>query len=140
MIHYQLTCHQDHDFEGWFRSSEAFDQQAKRKLIACPLCGSTDVGKAPMAPRIARGPAAERSQKLANIQKEMVASLGKLRRHIEENFENVGPDFVDTARKIHYGEADSRAIYGEASDDEAAALEEEGIPFGRIPWARGKPT
>jgi hypothetical protein len=139
MIHYQLACDQDHTFEGWFRNSEAFDQQARRKLVICPACGSAKVGKAPMAPSVTHKGAKKRTERLANLQKETVAQLGQLREFIETNFEDVGHDFAESARKIHYGETESRSIYGEASEEEAEVLEEEGILFGRIPWARSKP-
>ena len=61
-------------------------------------------------------------------------TLLELRRQVEENFDYVGPQFAEEARKIHYGETEERAIYGETSDDDAQALEEEGVSVRRIPW------
>ena len=61
--------------------------------------------------------------------------LRELRRKVEENCDYVGPRFAEEARRIHYGETDSHAIYGETTPQEAQALSEEGIEFGRIPWA-----
>jgi hypothetical protein len=66
---------------------------------------------------------------------QMMKALAEVRRKIEENFDHVGPAFAEEARKIHYGEADPRNIYGETSDEDAEALREEGVSFGRIPWA-----
>ena len=63
-------------------------------------------------------------------------ALGEMRRFIEKNAEYVGPRFADEARKMHDGEAAERSIYGEASDEEAEALKDEGIEFGRIPWPK----
>ncbi len=59
--------------------------------------------------------------------------LRRLRRHVEENAENVGARFPEEARKIHYGETDPRGIYGEASRDEVEALLDEGIEIHALP-------
>jgi hypothetical protein len=53
MIRYALNCDQGHSFESWFANSAAYDKQAKRGLVACPVCGSVKVEKAIMAPRLA---------------------------------------------------------------------------------------
>jgi len=58
MIHYDLRCGGGHTFDGWFRSSAAFDQQAAAGLLECPFCAGTDVSRALMAPRLSRGAAA----------------------------------------------------------------------------------
>jgi hypothetical protein len=63
-------------------------------------------------------------------------ALHELRRFIEQHAEHVGPRFADEARRMHRGEAEERSIYGEASDEEAEALREEGIEFGRVPWPK----
>ncbi len=140
MIHYQLRCETDHAFDGWFKDSASFEKQAKRGLLECPVCGTDKVERALMAPAL---------PKKSNRQNEMVpakaatpaklpaqlqAMLHKLRDEIERNADYVGPEFADEARKIHTGEADARAIYGEASPEEAEALAEEGIEVARIPW------
>jgi hypothetical protein len=65
---------------------------------------------------------------------EIMRELAELRRKIEENCDYVGDRFAEEARKIHYGEAKHRDIYGEATAEEAAQLSEEGIAFSRIPW------
>jgi hypothetical protein len=53
MIRYALNCDQGHSFESWFANSAAYDKQAKRGLVACPVCGSVKVQKAIMAPSLA---------------------------------------------------------------------------------------
>ena len=65
---------------------------------------------------------------------QMRAALIELRRQVETNCDYVGERFAEEARKIHYGEADAHAIYGEASAEEARDLVDEGISLGRIPW------
>lgn len=146
MILYSLCCSKDHGFEAWFRNSDAFDKQAKKGVVSCPVCGDTKVRKAIMAPRIAKGAAkpseaaavpappsapAAGSHVMAPKLREM---LHELRKQVEANCDYVGDQFAEEARKIHYGESEERGIYGETSDDEAEALKEEGIEVGRIPW------
>ena len=144
MIVFDLTCPKAHVFEGWFKDSAAFDRQVSAGDVVCPTCGSRKVKKALMAPNIATGEtaptqvsdtskskiAAMETKKAADVRK----ALRELRKTVEENFDHVGPAFAEEARKIHYGEADPRNIYGETDDGEAEALAEEGIEISRIPW------
>jgi hypothetical protein len=149
MIHYQLHCAGAHEFDGWFKDSEAFERQAKRGLISCPVCSGTKVERALMAPGIARkgrGKAVEPGAALEHapepvqpaaggvIPDAVRAALSKLRAEVEKNCDYVGNDFAEEARRIHHGEAEPRGIYGESSDEEAEALAEEGIGIARIPW------
>ena len=147
MIAYDLCCEKDHLFEGWFKDAASFERQAKRKLVSCATCGSTKVRKAPSAPALS----GTRSQNRADVPApaksyathpdarqaaELLRQLADLRRQIEANADNVGESFAEEARKIHYGEAEKRNIYGQASDEDAASLSEEGVEFARIPWVR----
>jgi hypothetical protein len=147
MILYSLCCSKDHGFEAWFRNSDAFDKQATKGIIACPTCGNTKVRKAIMAPRIAKGakkksqeapatvPAAPATAPGNHVMAPQVREmLQELRKHVEANCDYVGNEFAEEARKIHYGETEERGIYGEASNADAEALQEEGIEVGRIPW------
>lgn len=141
MILYSLSCADDHQFEAWFKDSATYDEQANAGEIQCPVCGSSSVAKSPMAPRIAKGadvqnaPAAPDRQTFTNSKAaEVRRILSELRRHVEENSDYVGNKFPEEARKIHYGEAEERAIYGEATDDQAKELVDEGVKIGRIPW------
>jgi hypothetical protein len=151
MIRYALNCEHGHTFESWFASSAAYDKQAKRALVACPVCDSTKVEKAIMAPRLGRADAADLPPaKLPGLQpapgpvqgpvavmsppeRELRKKLKELREHITKNADYVGPRFPEQARKIHYGEIEHRSIYGEASPDEAKELHEEGIEFHPLP-------
>jgi hypothetical protein len=134
MILYDLTCRNGHVFEAWFRDGSAFEAQRKGRKIACPDCGEHRVKKAPMAPRIGKGAREETPTKAVAPPPEMMQALRKLRQHVESNCDYVGPRFAEEARAIHYGERDKRGIYGEASEEEAKALAEEGIEVSRIPW------
>ena len=151
MIHYSLVCHKGHDFESWFASSAAYDKQAKRGLISCPLCGSAKVEKAIMAPRLARRdkstPVLARVEESAPApsaaptpvaiispqEREFRAKLRELRDHLTANADNVGKKFPEEARKMYYGDIEHRSIYGEASPQDAADLHEEGIEFLPLP-------
>ena len=151
MIRYSLVCDKRHEFESWFADSAAFDKQAKRKLVECPVCGSTKVEKAIMAPRLARkdkstpivAPAEEAAASapapaapvamISPQEKEFRAKLKELRDHLTANADHVGKKFPEEARKMHYGEIEHRSIYGEASPQEAKDLHEEGIEFHPLP-------
>ncbi|MEM8744816.1 MAG: DUF1178 family protein [Pseudomonadota bacterium] len=127
MIRYQLICAREHEFEGWFSNSAAFDDQVKRGLVICPSCGSKEVSKAPMAPNIARREVSSRNQS------EVVEVLREARSRILESSENVGDQFAEEARKIHREEVEPRSIYGNATVDEAQSLQDEGVDFHPLP-------
>ncbi|SKA35107.1 hypothetical protein SAMN02745126_05634 [Enhydrobacter aerosaccus] len=154
MILYRLRCSKGHEFESWFKDSKTYERQEKKALIGCPDCGDTKVARAIMAPRIGKGgkgvevevpaeappapvPSAEQQKMAAlarHMPKELREALLKVRAEVEKNCEHVGDKFAEEARKIHYGESDKRGIYGQTTEEEAEALAEEGIEFGRLPW------
>jgi hypothetical protein len=143
MIKYALACEQGHEFESWFPSGDAYDAQAKRGFVSCPICNSTKVEKAVMAPRVARAVAAQPQPApapepqpvamLSEKEREIRALLRAVREHVVQNAENVGKGFAEEARKMHYGEIDHRSIYGEATPVEARELLEEGIEVHPMP-------
>jgi|SRR5689334_1256337 hypothetical protein len=148
MIRYRLKCKKGHQFDAWFASSAAFEKQAKSKQLSCAKCGSGQVSKALMAPKVAKRAAVKQSAateggKAREVAKpethrvaahgELIAAMRKLRTEIEAKSEYVGPRFSDEARKIHYEEAPARGIHGEATAEEAKALSEEGIEFFPLP-------
>ncbi len=132
MILFDLKCTSDHVFEGWFHDGDAYEAQAAAGEIACPVCADRAVGKAPMAPRIGKrgGDGREAQAEAATA----IRALRELREKVEATSDYVGPRFPEEARRIHYGEIEQRNIYGEASDDEARELHDEGVKFARIPW------
>ena len=131
MIRYALICSDcDAEFEAWFRDSASFDEQKARGLIECISCNGNDVSKAIMAPSVKRSSTQEVDPaKLAK------AFVKKARRHIADNFDYVGDQFADEARAIHYGEKEERAIWGQTTPEESAALEEEGVSALPLPDA-----
>ena len=134
MIRYALICDREHEFDGWFASSEGFDAQAAAGEVLCPLCGSPNVTKALMAPNIAKGKAiAVETPPQAALAEKMSMMMLALKKHVEENCDYVGDAFAEEARRIHYGEAEHRDIYGEATLDEARELIEEGVEVAPLP-------
>ncbi len=133
MIVFDLKCDNDHVFEIWFRDSKCFEKQSKKGEVFCPVCGDNSIEKALMAPNISssRKKDAEMATARAAESRQL---LRHLRSQVEEHCDYVGPEFAEEARKIHYGEAEKRDIYGEASESDARELSEEGVEFARIPW------
>lgn len=141
MIIFDLKCSPlGHVFEAWFGSSDDFETQRDQALVQCPLCGSPDVGKAPMAPAVGRGrndaPAPSGEPALASPAeiKQMLAAAAALQRKILQGSENVGDRFAAEARSIHLGEAEARSIHGLATRRQAEHLVEEGVPVAPLPF------
>ena len=141
MIRFTLACENAHDFEAWFGSNDDYDDQVERGLVECPHCGSTRVTKALMRPRVttgrtkeARGEAA-RSTLMNAHATAMREKMSEFARHVRENTTDVGAKFPEEARRIHYGEAEERAIRGKASPEEARSLVEEGVEIAPVPTA-----
>ena len=134
MIRFSLSCDNDHDFDGWFRNGDDFDAQKKRGFVSCPVCHSTRVEKALMAPAVST---AKKKEKVAlamgEEQRRMMAQLKQMAEKVRENADYVGDKFAEEARKIHFGETDARGIYGEATPEEARSLAEDGVEFMPIP-------
>jgi hypothetical protein len=133
VIRYALSCDLGHEFDAWFASGKAYDDQARGREIACPCCGSATVTKAPMAPAVRTRQTEPRRPLDGAERKKTYAFLKGLRAHLEANAEHVGAAFPEEARKMHYGETEARSIYGEASLEEAKALHDEGIPAVPLP-------
>ena len=141
MIQYTLKCSRDHRFDSWFQSADAFDKLKASGMVACSVCGDTDVSKAMMAPRVrtARKAAApeaapEADRPLAAPASDVERALVEMRKKVEENSDYVGMNFAKEARAIHAGDKPERAIYGEAKIEEAKALIEDGVPVAPLPF------
>ncbi len=133
MIKYRLVCGQDHEFDGWFSGSKAFDVQVDGGEIACPFCARTDVRKALMAPCVVTSKQAGRGMAPTEMAEKAQVFMRKVRAHVEDNFDYVGDQFADEARRIHYGETAEREIYGEATLDDAKELIDEGVSVAPLP-------
>lgn len=144
MIRYALTCGNDHGFDSWFQSAEAFERLAGAGMVSCTLCGSTEVSKTLMAPNVrpARNAAkpAEGARPLSEPQNPAEVALARLRREIEEKSDYVGLNFAAEARAIHDGDAPERSIYGEARAEDARKLIEDGVPVAPLPFMPARRT
>ena len=140
MIRYALVCDHAHEFEGWFGSSDDYEAQAAQGLVECPICASKTVRKQIMAPAVAgtkKSPAPDLPPQMRSM---VMEAMGKVRRHVEENFDYVGDAFAKEARAIHEGRSEDRGIYGEASPTEIKALKEDGVQIAPLPPAAPKKT
>ncbi|TAJ69901.1 MAG: DUF1178 family protein [Phenylobacterium sp.] len=134
MIRYALTCEYEHEFEGWFASSADFDDQQGRGLLDCPMCASKMVRKQIMAPAVTGTKrTAPQDPSPAKVQSMMMEAAGRIRAHVEENFDDVGDGFAAEARAIHEGKAEDRGIYGQATPKEVRDLVEDGVPVAPLP-------
>jgi hypothetical protein len=133
MIRYALLCDREHEFEGWFGASADFDDQQARGLIECPVCASKAVRKAIMAPAVAGTKRRAQVQSPAQTQAMMMEAMGRIRRHVEENFDDVGDTFASEARAIHEGRSEDRGIYGQATAGEVRELIDDGVPVAPMP-------
>ena len=140
MIRYALLCEHDHEFEGWFGASADFDDQQARGLIECPVCASKAVRKAIMAPAVSGTKTKGQEVTPAQTQAMMMEAMGRIRRHVEENFDDVGDTFAKEARAIHEGRSEERGIYGQATSKEVRELVEDGVPIAPLPPETPKKT
>jgi hypothetical protein len=133
MIRYALACPAGHEFEGWFSSSDDYDDQSARDLLACPMCDSREVRKQIMAPAVAGARREAVPGDKATRAMMMMEAMGRVRRHVEENFDYVGDTFAAEARAIHEGAAEARGIYGEATANEVKSLLADGVSIAPLP-------
>lgn len=135
MIRYALRCDNGHYFDGWFRSSAAFDTMQVAGQITCTECGSSEVQKSLMAPALP-----SEGARLDAPRNPVETAIEKLRQHVEQNSDYVGLKFADEARAMHEGRLPSRAIHGEARPDEARQLIEDGVPVAPLPFTPRQKT
>ena len=150
MIRYSLQCEHEHEFDSWFPDSSAYDEQARRGLVECPLCRSTQVRKSIMSPRLAKGGAevprdvgtpdsdgaVVSAQKPAILDERLLAlrtMIRDMRTSIAKHTTDVGSAFPEEARRMHEGDIEHRPIRGEATPDEARALIEDCVPILPVP-------
>ena len=135
MIVFNLVCSEcEYPFEGWFDDTITFNNQKKRKLINCPNCESSNVSKALVAPNVSK----KSNSKLTKNKKTLASNIKKIRKIVEKNFDYVGDNFFEEAKKIKYGETKDRPIYGEATIEETKELIEEEINITPLPFQSNK--
>ena len=136
MIRFALKCENEHRFESWFQSGSAFDALLDRALVSCPDCGSTDIAKDLMAPKVAANSTEpEPAQTMVSSpEPDLAEAIQKLRDHVEKNSDYVGKSFASEARAMHEGDVPHRPIYGEVDKKEAKSLIEDGVPAVPLPF------
>ena len=135
MIVFNLVCSEcEFPFEGWFDDTKSFNSQKKRKFINCPNCESSHVSKALVAPNVSK----KSNSKPAKNKKTLASNIKKIRKIVEKNFDYVGDNFFEEAKKIKYGETKDRPIYGEATIEETKELIEEEINITPLPFQSNK--
>lgn len=133
MIRFHLKCDEDHEFESWFQSGEAFDKLVAANMVNCTACGTTKVRKTIMAPAVS-------TSSRITAPKPSEADLAALREKVEAHSDYVGKGFAKEARDMHDGLVPERPIYGEANLNEARKLVEDGIPVVPLPFMPRKKT
>ena len=149
MISFSLICKNNHEFEGWFRTSEDYELQLKKNLISCPNCNNTVIQKALMAPAVKSSKKSNDNlidKKIKNYNNldnkavigdnDLRMALRNIRTYVEKNCENVGDNFANEARLISKGKKKSRSIYGKVDNKEAEKLLDEGIEITAVPWIK----
>ena len=101
-------------------------------MIKCIYCESSSVKKNLMSPNLSSK--SNKNLKNTKIEKKIKNQLINFRKYIEKNCEDVGENFTNEARTIHYDKKTSKGIYGKASPEETAELQEEGIDVVTLPW------
>jgi len=141
-----LCCDREHLFEGWFASAEAFESQRAQGLVSCPVCASLAITRRPTAPYVISGAsAADRPAApmpsgaggAATPDPDALAVAMSVLRRMGRASEDVGERFAEEARRIHYGESESRNIRGKASGDDVESLLDEGILVLPLPQDEG---
>ena len=149
MISFSLICKNNHEFEGWFRTSEDYELQLKKNLISCPNCNNTVIQKALMAPAVKSSKKSNDNlidKKIKNYNNldnkavigdnDLRMALRSIRAYVEKNCENVGDNFANEARLISKGKKKARGIYGKVNNKEAEKLLDEGIEINAVPWIK----
>lgn len=154
MISYTLKCEQDHRFDSWFQSADAYDKLRATGMVSCTTCESTSIEKAIMAPRVRTARKAATAPDQAPVSASNSApegllstpsnneerAIAELKSKIEANSEYVGMEFAHQARAIHNGDAPERPIYGEAKPEEALKLLQDGVAVAPLPFTPKRKT
>ena len=138
MINYTLKCDQNHTFDSWFKSAEAFEMLVKKSMVVCSECGSTKITKAIMAPSVSTSRKKDNKPSELEKKSKLKNDILELKKKIEANSEYVGNNFANEARSMYLGETPERSIYGEAKTDDAKKLIDDGIPVMPLPFPPAK--
>ena len=139
MIRYALKCGNEHSFESWFKSADAFDSLQGKGAVVCPFCDDKNIEKTLMAPPVRASKKRAASEALPQTvtnapDPQIVEAIRSIRDHVERTSDYVGDRFATEARAMHEGEMPHRPIYGEARPEDAKKLKEDGVPALPLPF------
>ena len=155
MIKYKLKCKsiycsEQNEFDGWFQSIEAFENQMQSGLINCPICGDDNIIKLLATPNVrksklkiskniefrnASGVSNSEKSYLGNEKiKNITTMLRTIKKEIQKNSMFVGDEFVSKARSMKEGKIKEGPIHGHGTKKEVQELRDEGIDVVNIPW------
>ena len=155
MIKYKLKCEsiycsEQNEFDGWFQSIEAFENQMQSGLINCPICGDDNIIKLLATPNVrksklkisknielqnASGVSNSEKSYLGNKKiKNITTMLRTIKKEIQKNSMFVGDEFVSKARLMKEGKIKEKPIHGHGTKKEVQELRDEGIDVVNIPW------
>ena len=135
MIVFNLQCSDcSLAFEGWFGSSKSCEIQIEKKLVQCVSCGSSNITKELSRPNVSvkKGNVAPNEKALRDFRNK----VKEVNKFVKQNFEFVGDQFAYEARKSHYSKSNNKPVYGNATKEEVADLNDEGIEVTSIPWVK----
>ena len=142
MKSFNLQCDQGHTFELMVKSAASLAEQQARGLVTCPYCDSPAVERTLATPTVLGGKGRDKQEAPVTVSRQPILNddmakaykfFSDMRKHVEANHENVGTQFAEEARAMHYGEKEERGIYGEATGEEVTALLDEGVGIAPLP-------
>ena len=153
MIKYQLKCRSkicsdEKEFDGWFKSIDAYEKQKLQRLINCPIFGSDKVEKLLTTPSLKtnknktsdiKDKLFKNSKKnetfLGNVDSDNISTLLRtLKKEVQKNSTFVGNEFVSQVRSMKEGKIKEKPIHGHGTNKEIKELRDEGIDVINIPW------
>jgi hypothetical protein len=153
MIKYKLKCRSkicsdEKEFDGWFKSIDAYEKQKLQRLINCPICGSDKVEKLLTTPSLKtnknktsdiKDKLFKNSKKnetfLGNVDSDNISTLLRtLKKEVQKNSTFVGNEFVSQVRSMKEGKIKEKPIHGHGTNKEIKELRDEGIDVINIPW------
>lgn len=133
MIIYDLKCEKNHKFEGWFNDRKSFEEQKKKNLVVCPICGGSNIDMIPSSITTISGKEPQKSHKTKTKEISPLMALKMFHDFVDREFDDVGEKFADVAINIHRGLEERRNIKGTTTKKDEETLTEEGVEFIKIP-------
>ena len=153
MIKYKLKCKSrfcvnEKEFDGWFKSIEAYENQNLQNLINCPICGSNNVVKLLTTPSFKiktdkitsdidnqQKNLKNKGNFIANKNLDNISTLLRtIKKEVQKNSTFVGDQFVSQIRSMKEGKIREKPIHGQGTNKEIQELRDDGIEVLNIPW------